>query len=303
MDHIERVLGPLLIGVGVNTYIYGLTVFQYASYYITPFKDSYYIKLPVTLLFLVDFYQNILVTNYENPNSMDGYSFLGFYYCSYFDGICGLVAHIFQGYRMYKLTGMKPAFYAIILHPSSAIIGFTDQVSMLQFFSHNVRVRPVISLWLSIQSLLDTGLSVVLLMVLLRTSAFMPHLSPSNRALRAFVQSGMFTATFSLAALLSYIGSFNTTIYMIFSLAVGRLYSNLVLDTLIARGGMRSATDSKPICTRVTATESAAITLSAIHVQTETYTDATTRASKSRPSRGGVDMSEFPSKMGSEDEV
>jgi hypothetical protein len=330
MDHPERVLGPVMVGVGVNTYLYGLTIFQYAAYNATPFKDPFSIKLPVALLFLVDFYQslvaiymlwNYVVANFSNASIID-VPFWAITIIPISSGICGLIAHTFQGYRIFKMTGIQQALYIIIPMSvlvvgsaiATAIVGLAEHVSLLHIISHDVRIRPAMSLWLALQTIFDTGISVTLLLVLLKTGSFMPKGDPLNRALRAIVQSGMLAATFSLAALLSYVASFNSTIYIVFSLAVGRLYSSLVLDSLLARGAhfrnsssgamvlqghpneppqVRKRRESVWSSSRSNATDNT-FSLSAIHVQTETFTDAATQ-SKSRP--GTADRTDIPIKF------
>ncbi|RXW23159.1 hypothetical protein EST38_g2682 [Candolleomyces aberdarensis] len=79
MGDFSSTLGALLVAVFINTYLYGVVSFQYASYYNSNFRDPRWVTLTIGALFVIDTFHSIsiiymawvyAVDNFSNPNGL-----------------------------------------------------------------------------------------------------------------------------------------------------------------------------------------------------------------------------------------
>ncbi|KAJ2932339.1 hypothetical protein H1R20_g4752, partial [Candolleomyces eurysporus] len=62
MGEFSSTLGALLVAVFINTYLYGVVSFQYASYYnSTDFRDPRWVTLTIVALFVIDTFHSISI--------------------------------------------------------------------------------------------------------------------------------------------------------------------------------------------------------------------------------------------------
>ncbi|KAI5995738.1 hypothetical protein F5J12DRAFT_366481 [Pisolithus orientalis] len=75
----DQILGPLLIGILFNTYLYGIVTYQFALYYRADFNDRLAVKCVVAFLLVLDIVHSIaliymvwvyMVANYTNPTTL-----------------------------------------------------------------------------------------------------------------------------------------------------------------------------------------------------------------------------------------
>lgn len=311
MGTYDGVLGPLVLGVflilmPVNTYSCGVVGFQYANYHETPFKDPLWIKLQVLVMFLLDTFQsasaiymawNICVTNYVNPDAMQAalwtYSLIPI--CA---GISGVITHIFLSHRVFVLTGRKItygivgalSFITFGLAVSAGALGLSEGVSATSVLSGSDLYRTLLVSWLSVQAFTDLFVAGSLAYTLSHIPAFMNHLpSPFERILRGVVQTGFAAFLVSLLVLVVFVASPTTNAYFVFILALGRLYSNSILDTLLARDKPVAVSNGQASAWQVKSNPSTrdiwvpspsnpaqptnSFSLNSIHIRTEVYSD------------------------------
>ncbi|RDB15648.1 hypothetical protein Hypma_004029 [Hypsizygus marmoreus] len=316
MSEFDKIIGPLLIGIFLNTYLFGIVMFQYASYQNRKYSDPYWIKLPVGVLFLVDTFHcaaaiymiwTYCVENYVNPTI-----FAAGFWAATFTPICtavsGLVAHLFLGHRFFRLTGNKGAYAAFVglavavfvLAMSAGIQGIVQPVSMVEIVAQTSPVhRNLVTAWLVVQAALDLLLAGSLGYALSHcTPSFMGAEPAYRRAFRGATQIGLFACIFSVADMISFLGGRNTNLYTTFALPMGPLYSNIILDTLLSRR-WPSVSHSEPSTSQTNTTKNIWIpsaptqsmggansfSLHSIHVQTEVFSDAGRRVARDPLSR------------------
>ncbi|KDR74323.1 hypothetical protein GALMADRAFT_577128 [Galerina marginata CBS 339.88] len=254
MGQYDNVLGPVVLSVFINTYLSGLVGFQYVTYQNIKFKDSWSIKSIVIGLCLIDVFQVLVaiymawvycVANYVNPTAMDHVALWTYTVIPLCNALSGVIAHSFLAYRLSALTKRKIfpvmvgifTFAAFILGTFSGIYGTARQVSMNSSLSHVALYRYLVVCWLSVQTYLDVMISASLIYGLLQDGRQPIDRSNSklSQAVDTLVQTGSFGALFSVSALVFFLLSSTTNIYVVFLLPLGRLYSNSVLSTLITR--------------------------------------------------------------------
>jgi len=60
-----------------------------------------------------------------------------------------------------------------------------------------------------------------------------------NRLIRGAIQTGLFAGIFSLGDLITFLRYPETNLYGMFAIPIGRIYTNTLLDTLLARHDLR----------------------------------------------------------------
>ncbi|KAJ7512896.1 hypothetical protein B0H11DRAFT_2267931 [Mycena galericulata] len=243
-SNIDTIVGPLLIGVIFNTYLYGLVTSQYLSYWNLKFNDPTWIRVVVGILFLMDtgqsifaFYEawNVCVTHFGTAMFAD--------WTRPFTGIAtsfsALVTQAFLSHRVFKLTKSKPLTAALaVLIIAAFVFGFTSGIRGY-FVNGSTDVKPILSLvicWLSIVSFADLLISGVLIFVLSRSkTGFRRTDKIINSLIRGAIQSGLLVTIFTLGDLLCFTLSSKTNLYTMFVYPLGRVYTNTVLYTLNAR--------------------------------------------------------------------
>ncbi|KAF9468773.1 hypothetical protein BDZ94DRAFT_540496 [Collybia nuda] len=301
MGNFDKTLGPVLIGIFVNTYLYGFVMFQFASYHNIRFNDPYWIKFPVGFLFVVDTFHSAVaiylawefcVANYANPGAL-GVATWAYTFTPICTALIGFITHIFLGHRFFRLTKNKIAYFVTIvlsvltfsLAMAAGIWALTNAISLNDILSSPPVYKSVVTSWLSLQTAQDAILAGSLGYSLSHCRpAFMAGESTNGRVLRGALQIGLFAFLFSLASLLGFLAGPSTSFYGMFAIPVGRVYSNVILDTLLSRKVIDSQTDEKP-ATRPTediwvppaqtsSVSANSFSLHSIQVRTEVFSDA-----------------------------
>ncbi|KIK01086.1 hypothetical protein K443DRAFT_678673 [Laccaria amethystina LaAM-08-1] len=239
---------------------------------------------------------NLCVTNYVNPAAMQAalwtYSLIPI--CA---GISGVITHIFLSHRIFVLTRRKVtygivgalSFITFGLAVSAGGLGLSEGISTTSVLSGSDLYRTLLVAWLSVQTFTDLFIAGSLTYTLSHIPAFMSHLpSPFERILRGVLQTGFAAFLVSLLGLVVFIASPTTNAYLVFILALGRLYSNSILDTLLARDKrvavlpwqatpqVKSNSSTRDIWVPAPsnpAQPTNSISLNSIHIRTEVYSD------------------------------
>ncbi|KAF8075962.1 hypothetical protein FPV67DRAFT_1664278 [Lyophyllum atratum] len=301
MGDYDRTIGPLFLGIFVNVYLYGIVMFQYAAYYTAKFGDRIWVQISVGLLLLINvFYCAIsiymawtyCVVNFINPDAFGA----GFWVNSV-TPICtaasGFAAHLFLGYRFFRLTKNRiaPGVIAALavgacsLALSAGVVGLKHSVSLNEMITRlsSPLYQHLVQAWLIVQTILDAFLAGSVGYALYTCELpFMASESAPRRLARGAIQTGFLAFFFSFAGLIAFIAGRNTAVYAFFTIPMSPIYSNVILDTLLARkvstaeagGTEKIATDIwMPTFARNTSAPTNSISLHSIHVRTEVYSD------------------------------
>jgi len=254
MGQFDETVGVLLIGLFVNTYLYGLVTYQFVVYHNTKFNDPKWIRAVVGSLFLTDTAHSAIavyaawqmcVTNYDNPASLASISWT-IPFTAVATSVAAIFTQFFLGHRVYVLTKNKPI---------SALIGVCSVVGFVFGVYSGIRsgiikevanfgpLTPFVTCWLGFQTSADLLITFVLIFVYSQSrTGFRKTDTVIYRLIRGAIQTGLFVSIFALADLFSFLLHRQTNLYAMFAYPIGRIYTNTLLDTLNSRAQLLSMT-------------------------------------------------------------
>ncbi|KAG2008413.1 hypothetical protein CC2G_013847 [Coprinopsis cinerea AmutBmut pab1-1] len=245
----DPVLGTLLIGVAVNTYLYGVVSHQYVRYYSSKFNDPLRIKVSVLALLTFDTVHTVLmiylcwvylVDNFANPGALSqpqwpcGFIPIG-------TAITASITHTFLGFRIYGMLKNRPLFVVILaltLAEFATALALSIRMWTLDRFTLILLsgLKPFIIPWLLIQCTLDIIVSGVLSGFLHRhRTGHLPTDSVINRLIRGAIQTGAFSTILAITGLIVFLVRPDTILHAMFMIPIGRTYTTTLMDTLNVR--------------------------------------------------------------------
>ncbi|KAH8079816.1 hypothetical protein BXZ70DRAFT_960640 [Cristinia sonorae] len=251
MPGYEKTIGTLLVGIVFNTFLYGLVMFQFASYYRTKFNDPLPIKLMVLFLFVIDNVHSIAViymlweycvTNFDNPDILN-YALWPYTFTPIATALAAFATQIFLGYRVFRLTHSSVLYgFILVLAVPSCALGIACGIKawMIKVLIKLVVLGPLVTAWLAMQVGIDMFITITLSLVLWRSrTGFRKTDSVLHRLIRGAIQTGLFAGIFSLGDLATFLKYPDTNLYGMFAIPIGRIYTNTLLDTLLTRDELR----------------------------------------------------------------
>ncbi|KAJ7314983.1 hypothetical protein DFH08DRAFT_894350 [Mycena albidolilacea] len=248
MGKYDTDVGPILLGVFLNTYLYGLVTNQYINYVNHKFNDPAWIRAIVIILFVLDTTHSavgiyaawdLCVTNFNNPNIIGT---LG--WTIPFTAIAmansGVVTQVFLIHRVFKLTKSK---WLVVFLATLSIGGYVcvwiatvKGGIMKEMASSSRQILLLVIGWLALFCTVDLLITAILIFVLVHSKTGFRHTDTIiNRLIRGAIQTGLFVSMFALGDMFSFIFAPHTSFYMMFAYPIGRIYTNTLLDTLNAR--------------------------------------------------------------------
>ncbi|KAK7048042.1 chitin synthase III catalytic subunit-domain-containing protein [Favolaschia claudopus] len=261
MGQYDMVVGVLLIGLFFNTYLYGISTYQFVVYVRARFKDSLWIRSIVGSLFFLDTIHTAVgiysawdtcVTNYANTAAL----------------AC----------KVFLLTQSKPLFAFII---ALSVLGFVFgciagvRSGLINEAAKQYLLRPYVTAWLALQTGSDLIITLCLTVALTRSkTSFRNTNTIINRLIGGAIRTGLFASIFALADLFSFLLHRNTNLYAMFAYPLGRVYTNTLLHTLNSRtsmkrhetANMRMSTQNLPSVTHMSA--------GAVYIRRDVITDS-----------------------------
>ncbi|KAF8553140.1 hypothetical protein OG21DRAFT_1414869, partial [Imleria badia] len=248
----DRMIGTLLVGIFLNTYLYGLVTYQFAAYYRTKFNDRPAVKYMVLFLFILDTVHSIsviymawsyTVTNYDNPAAL-AVAEWPYTFTPIATALAALVTQLYLGFRIWRMTSSRILYGVVILLAiPSFILGMACSIEawIIKVLSELPRITPLVIAWLSMQVVVDTFITVTLIFVFSRSrTGFRKTDTVLNRLIRGAIQTGLFAGIFSMGDLISFLVLPTTNFYGMFAIPIGRIYTNTLLDTLLARESLKA---------------------------------------------------------------
>ncbi|ESK84001.1 hypothetical protein Moror_11537 [Moniliophthora roreri MCA 2997] len=270
MGDFDMVVGTYLLGIFVNTFLFGLVCYQFLVYKNTKFNDPTWIKSVVAALFFIDVIHSIVevygawemcVTNYANPPSLFFVSWV-IPFTAATTAVAALITQAFLCHRVRGLTknniltgligllSVVGCVFGITAGIKSGIIREVAKFGPLAPFVirklyfdvfdplQNTEAFPEV--WLSFQTAADVLITAALTVVLYRSrTGFRRTDSIINRLIRGAIQTGFFVTVFALGDLFSFLFIRDTNWYAFFAFPIGRIYTNTMLDTLNSRQSLK----------------------------------------------------------------
>jgi len=251
----DTTIGTLLVGIFFNTFLYGLVTYQFAAYYRIKFNDRPAVKYMVLFLFILDTFHSAsviylawyyTVANYNNPAAL-AVGEWPFTFTPIATALTALVTQLYLGFRIWCLTSCKFLYGVVILLAiNSFILGVICSADAwaIQVLSELPRITPIAIAWFTIQVVVDAFITITLIIIFSRSrTGFRKTDTVLNRLIRGAIQTGLFTGIFSMADLITFVVLPNTNVYVMFAIPLGRIYTNTLLDTLLARESLKAEMD------------------------------------------------------------
>ncbi|TFK20007.1 hypothetical protein FA15DRAFT_673921 [Coprinopsis marcescibilis] len=244
-------LGPVLLGVFVNTYLYGIVTLQYATYLTTKFQDPLWIKFTVLMLFLLDTVHSssliwmVWVYTVENFGNYAGLLIPIWPYplTIVVTALTAFVTQFFLSYRIFRLTkGRVMYFITIFIELVTLALGFVCAVKAwsIRLATELAGLRPYLTAWLCLEMAIDVVICGMLLYTLGESrTGFAKSDTVIRRLMRAAIQTGCFAGIFAAITLILFLTKGDTQLFSMFGIPIGRVYSNTLMDTILCRGELR----------------------------------------------------------------
>ncbi|KAH8836146.1 hypothetical protein DL96DRAFT_1703078 [Flagelloscypha sp. PMI_526] len=269
-----------------SVFLYAFVLNQYLTYKTTKFEDPIWLRVLVAILFIVDTSQTavqfytvwyFLVKNYANPSVLN-YVFWMLPFCGATTAISALIVQTFLINRLYRLTRQIWLCITLVLAAVTACVCGTIASAWCGIIFDAKKLAPVIPLvivWLVTVACVDIVITVTLSRSLWRCKTGCPGTNTVvNRCIKASIQSGLFSSVIAIANLASFVFWNNTHVNLIFAWPKGRVYSNSLLYTLVARKELAEIVNRTVEFEDSRFSFSSSPHINAVRIQRETATDA-----------------------------
>ncbi|KAK2464558.1 hypothetical protein APHAL10511_003416 [Amanita phalloides] len=251
MGEYDATAGTLLLGIILNTYLFGIVTYQFISYYSLNFNDTLWIKATVFILLIVDVAHSIslvymawlyLVSNFDNPSAF----LLGSWpYCitPILTAVTTILTQHFMAYRIYQMTKNRYLYVGIMAFSLADFIAASVSGAQACQIPKQIMLGAidcVVIIWLAGQAILDFFLACFTSVGLYRRRTDYYRTNRIlNRCIRSAIQIGFFSTTFAIANLVAFLTWRQANLYGMFAFPIGRIYTNAIMDTLIVRASLR----------------------------------------------------------------
>ncbi|GJE92018.1 hypothetical protein PsYK624_081710 [Phanerochaete sordida] len=238
--------GPCLLGIFLNTLLYGAVIVQAQMYYVRFRRDRVGYKAFVGVLLVADtlntsfniaWIYKVLVDNFGNKDSLMVSDWLNASEHA-MAGLVAMMCQMFYARRIYILT-RKKSITALITVTSCltgiCATGTAIAVGMRPEFSRLQSLKAVVLPWLISNTICDVTIAVTLSAFLSkRKTGFERTDALIKKIIFTTISNGLLTASFTTSHMISYLAS-ESGIHMIFNYGVVKLYTNSVISSLNAR--------------------------------------------------------------------
>ncbi|KAJ7314921.1 hypothetical protein DFH08DRAFT_894197 [Mycena albidolilacea] len=258
MGKYDTDVGPILLGIFLNTYLYGLVTNQYINYVnhsecalvseLCKTNHQSTCRAVVIVLFVVDTTHSavgiyaawdLCVTNFNNPNILGTLGWTTSY-TAVAMATSSVVTQVFLIHRVFKLTKKNKPLVVFLATMSIGgyVCGWIAAVksAIMKDAGKLRQILPLVTAWLALFCIVDLLITAILIFVLVHSkTGFRRTDTIINRVIRGAIQTGLFAAMVALSDLFCFIFAPHTNFYMMFAYPLGRIYTNTLLDTLNAR--------------------------------------------------------------------
>ncbi|KAJ6574560.1 hypothetical protein B0H19DRAFT_605032 [Mycena capillaripes] len=278
---INLILGPVILGIIINTFILGIVFSQAVIYYTSSRykKDSWVIKGLVSWALLLDMFHSsavIFVIWEYCINHFGDTVFLRTTPWPYpttpiFSSCAAVPIQIFLAWRILRLSKSWPIFGVLsAVALASGVMAWISAIRAVQ--ASNIKdfaaLIPVVDTWLVLSVICDVSLTTLLFLYLHRSRTGFPR---TDNIITTLIAKSIETASFctfiSIMDLITFTILQNTNFHFVFALVAGRMYTNTLLATL--NNGQKLREEGTGITT-----VPAALRGTAVHISVEQHADS-----------------------------
>ncbi|KAJ6492158.1 hypothetical protein C8R45DRAFT_1137252 [Mycena sanguinolenta] len=239
------------MGVIINTYLTGVIMSQFFSYWNSSYQDHWRIRSLVAFLFIINTAQAgavvymswfYCVTNFANPQVV-ATSLWPYPFTALTTAVLAITNQLFQSWRIYQFTSNK-FFVGFLVAAALAACG-TGVAAAIESWIFSelaklVALQPVVEANLALQCAVDVIVAIRLSLIFSKSKTrFAKTDRVLNILIRNAVQSGSFTAIFALGTLFSFHFAPGTYMLALFALPIGRPSIQTMMDQFISREDLR----------------------------------------------------------------
>lgn len=254
MNLAETTVGPILLGIFVNTYLYGIVSFQYASYYNSVFNDTLWIRLMVFSLFCLDTFHSVSLMYLAWAYTMQDTRRIPMYLLKPFwpyissafvTTVTACLTQIYLADRILRIKkSVRLYILVLILSACAFIAGIVFAVKACRSRIENNplhgNLNTLLMVWSSLEICVDILISGTLLHSLAQTRTGSQRSDKViKRLMQTTIQSGLLCSIASILILVLFVAYQEAQYCSIFGISIGRLYTNTLMDTLRCRKKLR----------------------------------------------------------------
>ncbi|KAJ7640722.1 hypothetical protein DFH06DRAFT_1301762 [Mycena polygramma] len=255
MVQFDMIRGVYLLGILLNTFLYGLVFSEFLAYFRTKSSDALWLRVVVGALLVgdtihsaVEVYAACRTSGQDgNPTSLPDLTWI-IPFTVVATSVSAIMTQIFLAHRVLKLTQNNLLVGALYFASALSLVFGCVAGAMLGLIKQVANFRPLVPfvvLWLGLQTLADFAITASLIVPLTRSrTGFRKTDAVINQLIQGAFQTGTFASLFALADLFAFIFWRNTNLYAMFVFPIGRIYTNTLLHTLNARGGLKGMDDN-----------------------------------------------------------
>ncbi|KAH6912263.1 hypothetical protein BKA70DRAFT_829840 [Coprinopsis sp. MPI-PUGE-AT-0042] len=257
MDLIASTIGAELMALVLQTFIYGIVTYQYATYFLSDFKDPRWITWPMGCLYLLNSFHvaSIIylvwydaVVNFGNMGLFAEPKAWPFPTSTILTSVSAFVAQLFLIYRAYRLAFRSKLriFYVIplvILSLAAFGLGLTVSVKvfLLKSTAELSTLNPLLTGWLTLEVATDVCTAGLLLWTLWDSKTHFKRTGKIiQRLLRTAVQTGVLMSVFAGITMILFLTFPNSEFVFITGVPIGCVYCLTLMDTLLCRKDLRA---------------------------------------------------------------
>ncbi|KAF5350299.1 hypothetical protein D9757_013189 [Collybiopsis confluens] len=250
-----KILGPLVIAITINTFLYGLCLMQFVKYFRSGVRDSLPMRLFVSWELFLDTFHTVVSTVTLWRYGVDNFNNEAFLVSApWILSVTGVVSafsvcpvQAYLSYRVKKLSTSWMPFTVLLV----AI--FIEARPICHFLmmdimnsEHAGRLSGLLDMgtlakgWTISGAITNIAISACLIFYLRKRSAGIYRTDRViSRLIRQAVETAFIAAFFSIMLLITYLQWPNTLVSSIFAFPLGRVYTNTCLAVINSRPTLR----------------------------------------------------------------
>ncbi|KAF8155637.1 hypothetical protein B0H34DRAFT_504199 [Crassisporium funariophilum] len=247
MGEYENILGTLIIGVFINTFLFGIVCVQYILYYSRKLSDTFIVRTGVSLLFFNDAFQSLAMIYmawfYSVSNAVDPHilneTLWPYAFIPIGTACTALITHVAMAHRIHCLSRRLWLFGSLILISMAAFgngVAYGAGIWITPDIDLHGSFKILVASWLGIQASLDILIAGLLTFYLYhqRTGTQTTD-TVINRLIRGAIQTGLLPTILAVAGLVAFIVRPETNLYVMFVIPIGRTYTTTLMDGMNVR--------------------------------------------------------------------
>ncbi|TFK21502.1 hypothetical protein FA15DRAFT_78689 [Coprinopsis marcescibilis] len=244
--------GPMLIGVLLNTILYGILIMQMFIYWQRYKSDATWIRVFILFLFIAETVNTVLnahmiyVPLIIQWGTQEAVTYFPMMLAAdpLVTAIIAAPVQMFVGWRIRiisRSSWLLLLIWALALTGLGGGIWLSVTVTQIREFARKPELHWPALLWLLSSAIVDVVITISLVFHLSRRkTGFRGTDNSIDRIIRLTIQTGMVTTVFAILDVLCFLLLPRTTINFIWDFALSKLYTNALMSTLNARGSWGS---------------------------------------------------------------